>query len=146
MTPMGERPALAEAGGVRRASSNEVGRVTDVLTKAFADESIQKWCMACDDPTLLIGVEFLEAVRLLVGEGFLWVTADLGGRPCGSHPAPGTTMRRSTPSSARFSPPTVVSPRGGRVFGSGWKTIVRPKPIGISTWSGSILVATAPGR
>ncbi len=79
MTPMGERPALAEAGGVRRASSNEVGRVTDVLTKAFADESIQKWCMACDDPTLLIGVEFLEAVRLLVGEGFLWVTADLGG-------------------------------------------------------------------
>ncbi len=64
---------------MRRASSDEVTRVAEVLKRAFAGEPIQRWCMACDDPVELIGLEFLEAARQLAAGGFLWVTEDLSG-------------------------------------------------------------------
>ena len=68
-----------KAGGVRRASCEEAPALAALLARAFAEEPIEQWCLACDDPLALIELEFAEAVAQLAAAGSLWVSADLCG-------------------------------------------------------------------
>jgi GNAT superfamily N-acetyltransferase len=62
---------------VRTASALEAAPVARLLTRAFADGPIERWCMECDDPVALIGLELRLAVRQLAPKGWLWTAEDL---------------------------------------------------------------------
>ena len=64
---------------VRRAAVDEVVPAAKLLTRAFADDPISRWCLACDDPIALIELEFLQAAQQLAAYGSLWATADMSG-------------------------------------------------------------------
>ena len=68
-----------DAPGVRKASADDTGAVARLLTRAFAADPIERWCLACDDLPLLMELEFLVAVRQLSAQGWLWVIDDLSG-------------------------------------------------------------------
>jgi GNAT superfamily N-acetyltransferase len=74
---------------VRRASDDESVPVARLLARAFAEDPIEVWCLACDDLPRLMELEFLQATRQLSAEGSLWVTGDLSGvaawLPPGTH-------------------------------------------------------------
>jgi GNAT superfamily N-acetyltransferase len=72
-------PLTSSRGGVRRASSDETVAVAGLLGRGFATDPIERWCLACDDPTALIELELLQATRQLTAAGWLWVTDDLSG-------------------------------------------------------------------
>jgi len=69
----------AGAGLVRRASPHEVSLVARLLTRAFADDPIEGWCLACDDLLGLLELEFGQVASQLAPKGWLWVTNDLSG-------------------------------------------------------------------
>jgi GNAT superfamily N-acetyltransferase len=64
---------------VRRAAAEETVPVARLLARAFADDPIEVWCLACDDLAGVIELEFLHVTRQLSAEGSLWVTDDLSG-------------------------------------------------------------------
>jgi len=57
-------------------ATDEVVTVMDLLTRAFAEEPIEQWCLECDDLFTVIGIEFAETVGQLAAAGALWVTED----------------------------------------------------------------------
>ena len=76
-----DRKQLVESigPGVRQASCDEAAALAALLARAFAEEPIEQWCLACDDLFALIELEFAEAVAQLVVAGSLWVSEDLSG-------------------------------------------------------------------
>ena len=64
---------------VRRASKDEAVAVARVLTRAFIEDPIERWCLACDDLAGLIELELLQVTRQLASDGSLWVTEDMSG-------------------------------------------------------------------
>ncbi len=74
--PTFPRPAPARPG-VRKATADEVVPIARLLSRAFATDPIELWCLACDDRSGLMVLEFLQLARELSAEGFLWVTDDL---------------------------------------------------------------------
>ena len=80
MTPAsGPTTEGSTARRVRRASIDEVVPVNGLLARAFAEDPIERWCLACDDPTGLIDLELLHATGQLARRGWLWVTGDRSG-------------------------------------------------------------------
>ena len=66
MTPASGPPTEdSTARRVRRASIDEVVPVAGLLARVFAEDPIERWCLACDDPTGLIDLELLQATRQL---------------------------------------------------------------------------------
>jgi len=57
---------------VRRASKDEAVAVARVLTRAFIEDPIERWCLACDDLAGLIELELLQVTRQLASDGSLW--------------------------------------------------------------------------
>ncbi len=75
-----EPPAEGSASRlVRRASKDEAVAVARVLTRAFIEDPIERWCLACDDLAALIELELLQVTRQLASDGSLWVTQDMAG-------------------------------------------------------------------
>lgn len=64
---------------VRRASTDEVVVVARLLTLAFFDDPIERWCLACDAPMELLELELSQVSDQLAHEGWLWVSDDLSG-------------------------------------------------------------------
>jgi GNAT superfamily N-acetyltransferase len=64
---------------VRRATVDDCPRIVALLARAFADDPIERWCLACDDVPGLLELEFLHTARQLSAEGWLWVLDDLSG-------------------------------------------------------------------
>ncbi len=50
-----------------------------LLVRAFGDDPIERWCMACDDVAAVLEVEFREVAVQLSAHGWLWVVDDLSG-------------------------------------------------------------------
>ena len=75
----GESGHRQTAQRVRKAGADEARPAARLLTRAFAHDPIELWCLACDDPPGLMELEFLEVARQLAARGFLWVTDDLRG-------------------------------------------------------------------
>ncbi|MGO8872607.1 MAG: GNAT family N-acetyltransferase [Acidimicrobiales bacterium] len=76
-------PAIARTrtsdARVRRATPDEARPVAALLARAFADDPIGRWYLDCDDPVVLMELEFLLAAQQLTAIGMLWVTDDLTG-------------------------------------------------------------------
>jgi len=64
---------------VRRVLGSEAARVAHLLARVFADDPIERWCLACDDPAQVLELEFLHVVRQISAEGWLWAIDDLSG-------------------------------------------------------------------
>lgn len=75
------RTAAQDLGthSVRRVRADETTPVAHLLARAFANDPIELWCLACDDLPGLIELEFLHVVREVSAEGWLWVIDDLSG-------------------------------------------------------------------
>ena len=68
-----------EQNPVRRASAHEAVALARLLTRAFIDDPIEQWCLACDDLGGVLELEFLTVVDQLAAKGWLWVSDDLSG-------------------------------------------------------------------
>jgi GNAT superfamily N-acetyltransferase len=117
--------ADAPAGHIRRASIHEVEVLVGLLVRAFLDDPIERWCLACDAPEELLELEFSRVVEQLAAEGWIWVSEDLSGA-CAWIP-PGSGYDDET-IDAEVSP--VLSDHGGhpeRMTGF-WQWVDRHRP------------------
>jgi len=64
---------------VRRAEQDEIDAVARLMSRAFNEDTIQQWCMSCDDTFGVIELELHEVTRQLTLQRTLWVTDDLSG-------------------------------------------------------------------
>jgi len=64
---------------VRKASTDEVVTLSRLLTRAFIDDPIDRWCLACDDFSGLLELQSLQVVGQLASREWLWVLDDLSG-------------------------------------------------------------------
>jgi len=73
------RAGDAVLGPIRRASTDDAVVLARLLVLAFADDPIERWCLACDDPKEILELEFSQVINQLTAEGWLWVSDDLSG-------------------------------------------------------------------
>ena len=64
---------------VRQAIVSEVPAVAQLLARAFADDPIERWCLACRGYQAVLELEFREVAGLIAPEGWLWVADALHG-------------------------------------------------------------------
>jgi len=64
---------------VRQAIASEVPAIARLLSRAFADDPIERWCLACRSYLAVLELEFLEVAGQIAPEGWLWVTDALYG-------------------------------------------------------------------
>ena len=59
---------------VRQAVASEVPAIARLLSRGFADDPIEQWCLACRGYRAVLELEFLEVAGQIAPEGWLWVT------------------------------------------------------------------------
>ena len=64
---------------VRQAIASEVPAIARLLSRAFADDPIERWCLACRGYRAVLELEFLEVAGQIASEGWLWVADALHG-------------------------------------------------------------------
>ena len=64
---------------VRQAVASEVPAIAQLLSWAFADDPIERWCLACRGYRAVLELEFLEVAGQIAPEGWLWVADALHG-------------------------------------------------------------------
>ena len=72
-------PGRTVPGPVRRASADEATTLGRLLARAFVDDPIERWCLACDDLGALLELQFVHVVAQIAPKGWLWVADDLSG-------------------------------------------------------------------
>jgi predicted N-acetyltransferase YhbS len=64
---------------VRQAIASEVPAIAQLLSRAFAEDPIERWCLACRGYRAVLKLEFLEVGGQIAPEGWLWVADPLRG-------------------------------------------------------------------
>jgi ribosomal protein S18 acetylase RimI-like enzyme len=64
---------------VRQAIASEVPAIARLLSRAFAEDPIERWCLACRGYRAVLKLEFLEVGGQIAPEGWLWVADPLHG-------------------------------------------------------------------
>lgn len=64
---------------VRQAVMWEAGPISELVARAFYDDPISRWCLACTEYREVLELEFLEAARQTIPRGWLWVAGALEG-------------------------------------------------------------------
>jgi ribosomal protein S18 acetylase RimI-like enzyme len=58
---------------VRQAIASEVPAIARLLSRAFADDPLERWCLASRSYREVLELEFLEVAGQIAPEGWLWV-------------------------------------------------------------------------